>query len=320
MDVERVAEELYGLKPAEFVPARDRYVAEARKAKDAAAAKAVAALRRPALAAWAANLLARQKHQEAEQFLAVGETLREAHRTLDGEQLRSASRRRNQLVTALARTAAGLAKEAGQPVSDTVLHEIEQTLHGVLADQDVAEDWSRGRLVKVPEAAVGFGAVTPETAALARPSTAEPSPQGSRPEGKRKSDPGKKPGKKSAKEPGKSGVKSGRAEDARRRRELERARTIAGDAEAEAGRRERELAEARDTRRAAAEKAEATAERVRGLEHELREARQAKQEAGAAATMAAKAVTAAERALREARRTAEQAVRALRDMERQPEP
>ncbi|MET9728520.1 hypothetical protein [Streptomyces zaomyceticus] len=315
MDVERVAEELYGLKPAEFVPARDRYVAEARKAKDTAAAKAVAALRRPALAAWAANLLARQKHQEAEQFLAVGETLREAHRTLDGEQLRSASRRRNQLVTALARTAAGLAKEAGQPVSDTVLHEIEQTLHGVLADQDVAADWSRGRLVKVPEAAVGFGAVTPETAALARPSTAEPSPQGSRPEGKRKSDPGKK----SAKEPGKSGVKSGPAEDARRRRELERARTTAGDAEAEAGRRERELAEARDTRRAAAEKAEATAERVRGLEHELREARQAKQEAGAAATKAAKAVTAAERALREARRTAEQAVRALRDMERQPE-
>ncbi|MFB7540269.1 hypothetical protein ACFC0N_10290 [Streptomyces zaomyceticus] len=312
MDVERVAEELYGLKPAEFVPARDRYVAEARKVKDTAAAKAVAALRRPALAAWAANLLARQKHQEAEQFLAVGETLREAHRTLDGEQLRSASRRRNQLVTALARTAAGLAKEAGQPVSDTVLHEIEQTLHGVLADQDVAEDWSRGRLVKVPEAAVGFGAVTPETAALARPSTAEPSPQGSRPEGKRKSDPGKK----SAKEPGKSGP----AEDARRRRELERARTTARDAEAEAGRRERELAEARDTRRAAAEKAEATAERVRGLEHELREARQAKQEAGAAATKAAKAVTAAERALREARRTAEQAVRALRDMERQPEP
>lgn len=144
MDVERVAEELYGLKPAEFVPARDRYVAEAREAKDTAAAKAVAALRRPALAAWAANLLARQKRQEAEQFLAVGETLREAHRTLDGEQLRTASRQRNQLVTSLARTAADLAKEAGQPVSDTVLHEIEQTLHGVLADQDVAEEWSRG--------------------------------------------------------------------------------------------------------------------------------------------------------------------------------
>ncbi|MFH8712804.1 hypothetical protein [Streptomyces zaomyceticus] len=317
MDVERVAEELYGLKPAEFVPARDRYVAEAREAKDTAAAKAVAALRRPALAAWAANLLARQKRQEAEQFLAVGETLREAHRTLDGEQLRTASRQRNQLVTSLARTAADLAKEAGQPVSDTVLHEIEQTLHGVLADQDVAEEWSRGRLVKVPEVAVGFGAVTPEAAALARPSTAEPSPPESSPEEKRKSDPGKKPGKKPGKE---SGVKSGRDEDARRRRDLERARTTAGEAEAEAVRRERELAEARDARRVAGQEAEATAERVRGLEHELRETRQAKQEAGTAATKAAKAVTVAERAARQARRTAEQAARALRDMERQPEP
>ncbi|MFG2838096.1 hypothetical protein ACGFYE_24175 [Streptomyces zaomyceticus] len=317
MDVERVAEELYGLKPAEFVPARDRYVAEARKAKDTAAAKAVAALRRPALAAWAANLLARQKHREAEQFLAVGETLREAHRTLDGEQLRSASRRRNQLVTALARTAADLAKEAGQPVSDTVLHEIEQTLHGVLADQDVAEDWSRGRLVKVPEAAVGFGAVTPEAAAPARPSTAVASPQGSRPVKK----PGKKPGKKPAKEPGKKpAVKSGRDKDMRRRRDLERARTTVGETEAEAGRQERELARARDARRAAGEKAEAAAERVHGLEHELREARQAKQEAGAAATKSAEAVTAAERAARESRRAAEQAARALRDMERQSEP
>ncbi|MEV4941065.1 hypothetical protein [Streptomyces zaomyceticus] len=309
MDVERVAEELYGLKPAEFVPARDGYVAEARKAKDTAAAKAVAALRRPALAAWAANLLARQKHREVEQFLAVGETLREAHRTLDGEQLRSASRRRNQLVTALARTAADLAKEAGQPVSDTVLHEIEQTLHGVLADQDVAEEWSRGRLVKVPEAAVGFGAVTPEVTAPTRPSTAEASPQRSRPAKER----GKKPGKTSA-------VKSGRDEDMRRRHDLERARTTAGETEAEAGRQERELAEARDARRAAGEKAEAAAERVRGLEQELREARQAKQEAAAAATKSAKAVTAAERAARESRRAAEQAARALRDMERQSEP
>ncbi|MFI9297575.1 hypothetical protein [Streptomyces gardneri] len=72
----------------------------------------------------------------------LGETLREAHRTLDAEQLRTASRQQHQLVAALARTAAVLAREAGQSVSDTVLHEIEQTLHGVLADPDVADRWS----------------------------------------------------------------------------------------------------------------------------------------------------------------------------------
>ncbi|MEU7517516.1 hypothetical protein AB0B13_36715 [Streptomyces sp. NPDC042898] len=46
-------------------------------------------------------------------------------------------------------------------MSDTVLHEIEQALHGVLAHPDVADLWSKGRLVKTPEAAVGFAAVTP---------------------------------------------------------------------------------------------------------------------------------------------------------------
>ncbi|MFD9245597.1 hypothetical protein ACFV0D_27440, partial [Streptomyces sp. NPDC059556] len=163
MDVEEVAEELYGLRPAEFVAARDTYVARARAAKDARAAKAIAALRRPSLAAWAANRLARQRQPEAQQFLALGETLREAHRTLDAEQLRAASGQRQQLIAALARTAGALAGEAGLSVSDTVLHEIEQTLHGVLADRHLAEQWSRGRLVKTPEAVVGFPPVAPES-------------------------------------------------------------------------------------------------------------------------------------------------------------
>ncbi|MEU7517515.1 hypothetical protein AB0B13_36710 [Streptomyces sp. NPDC042898] len=99
MDVEEIAEELYELKPSDFVAARDRYVAEARRAKDPGVAKAIAALRRPALAVWAANLLARQRPEETGQFLTLGETLREAHRTLDADQLRAASRQQHQLVT-----------------------------------------------------------------------------------------------------------------------------------------------------------------------------------------------------------------------------
>ncbi|MGY3684755.1 hypothetical protein [Streptomyces sp. TE33382] len=172
MDVEEVAEELYGLKPAEFLAARDAYVAQARKAKDAAGAKAIAALRRPVLAAWAASILARQQPREADRFLALGESLREAHRTLDAEQLRAAGRQQHQLVTTLARTAADLARAAGQPVSGTVLHEIEQILHAVLAHPDLAEQWSRGRLVKVPSAAVGFADVAPRTLP-ARPDPAD---------------------------------------------------------------------------------------------------------------------------------------------------
>ncbi|MFF8602212.1 hypothetical protein ACF065_13670 [Streptomyces sp. NPDC015232] len=174
MDVERITQELYGLRPAEFAAARDAYVAEARRRKEPEAAKALAALRRPVLAAWAANLLARERPEEAERFLALGETLRVAHRMLDGERLREAAGKQHQLVATLARTAAELAAEAGQPVSDTVLAELEQTLHGVLAHPDVAREWARGRLVKVPEAAVDFTAVAPEEG------TAPPAPDRTR--------------------------------------------------------------------------------------------------------------------------------------------
>ncbi|MFD3665292.1 hypothetical protein ACFWVF_32615 [Streptomyces sp. NPDC058659] len=290
MDVEEITQELYGLKPSDFVAARDGYVVEARKAKDPEAAKAIAALRRPALAAWAANLLARQRPEETRQFLALGKTLREAHQTLDADQLRTASRQQHQLITALARTAAVLAQEAGQPVSDTVLHEIEQTLHGVLADPDVAEQWSKGRLVKTPEAAVDFADVAPE-AAPARPApTEQPVPK----------------------------TKSGRT--AARLRDLERARTTAEEADAEVGRRERELGKAHDAQETAEGNREEAVEWVRRLERELQGAQEAKAEAKRAEADAGTAVKSAERALREARRVAERAASAVERLEQQGEP
>ncbi|MGW2305071.1 hypothetical protein [Streptomyces sp. NPDC001809] len=315
MDVEEVADELYGLRPAEFVAARDTYVARARAAKDARAAKAVAALRRPSIAAWAANRLARQRQREAQQFLALGTTLREAHRTLDAEQLRAASAQRQELISALARTAAALAGEAGLSVSDTVQHEIEQTLHGVLADRDVAEQWVRGRLVRAPEAAVGFPEIAPE-AAPARggedPGSGDAGEgPGSEGEGAREEPAGAATGRPAPRR------KPARGEDARRRRARERARTEAVEADGEVARRERELAGAREARQAAVEEADASAERVGRLERELHEGRRARQEARTAATAAGKEVTAAEHAVREARRVAAQKAGALQDLERQ---
>ncbi|MFK0227088.1 hypothetical protein ACIQUL_15145 [Streptomyces sp. NPDC090303] len=278
MDVERITEELYGLKPGDFVAARDGYVAQARAAKDPAAAKAIAALRRPATAAWAANRLARERPREAERFLALGETLREAHRTLDAERLRAASREQHQLVAALARTAAELAGEAGQPVSDTVVREIEQTLHGVLAHGDVADRWAKGRLVKVPEAAVGFPTIDldadPPPPARAAPRPA-PNP------------------------------------------DLAKARAAAAEATAEVARCEREFDAAERSRQAAAAKAEEAAERVTRLETDLAEARRNRTEAEGAASRAATALTTAERALARSRRAADRATKTAEALEGQ---
>ncbi|MGW0122053.1 hypothetical protein [Streptomyces sp. NPDC003327] len=284
MDVEQIAGELYGLKPSEFTAARDAYVAEARRAKDTVAAKAIAALRKPALAAWAADLLARQRPEEAERFLALGEALREAHRTLDAERLRAASRQQHQLVATLARTAADLAREAGQPVSDAVLGEVEQTLHAVLAHPDVADLWAGGRLVKVPEAAVGFPDVSPEAV--------PPKPAREKAE-------------KVEKRAEKEAEKAEKEAEERRRRDLAAARAAAAAAAAaEVERCERALGEAREAERDAADRAEAATERVRALERDLEEARQGAQRAGADAAEAREARGAAETALSEARRAA----------------
>ncbi|MFI8511920.1 hypothetical protein ACIGHB_12415 [Streptomyces sp. NPDC085460] len=285
MNVERVIDELYGLRPSEFTAARDAYAAEARRAKDTRAAKTIAALRRPPLAVWAANLLARERPEEAERFLGLGEALREAHRTLDGEALREASRQRNRLVAALVRTTAGLAEEAGQHPSDAVLGDVETILHAVLALPDVAGPWAKGRLTAMPASAVGFPAAPegtpparPPAAARARKTPEEPAPARAR--------------------------KTPEAPAAAR---AEKARKAAAEAEATLVRRERERDTAREAEAAATEAARKAADRLRRAERERAEAEEAAAEADRAAAEAGTALRTADHALDEARAASERA-------------
>ncbi|MFE2156118.1 hypothetical protein ACFXAO_39490 [Streptomyces lavendulae] len=166
MDVESLAVELFGLRPAEFTAARDEYVVKARKAGDRELAAAIAALRKPTVAAWTAGLLARRRPKEAQSLIQLGEALRTAHRTLDARQLRQLSHDQHVVIQELARTARALAVDAGQAVSEPVLHEVEQILHAVLADPDVAAQWMAGRLVKAPDAALGFTGLEPAPGAV----------------------------------------------------------------------------------------------------------------------------------------------------------
>ena len=52
--------------------------------------------KKPSTAAWAVNQLVRHETEQVDQVLAVGEALREAQRTLDGEELRALTRQRRQ--------------------------------------------------------------------------------------------------------------------------------------------------------------------------------------------------------------------------------
>ncbi|WP_405921074.1 hypothetical protein [Streptomyces sp. NBC_00122] len=181
MDVEEVIDGLYALPPARFTAARDEAASRAKRAGDPAAGKRIAGLRRPTIAAWTSNTLVRAKPEEVEQFRQLGQALRAAHRSLDGEQLRDLSHQQHVVVGALAREALRLADEAGTPVSETVLREVEQILYAALADPEAAEAWASGRLAKAPKLPTEFPGVDADAVPPAKPASpvppASPEPQ-----------------------------------------------------------------------------------------------------------------------------------------------
>ncbi|MFJ9343057.1 hypothetical protein ACIRP0_27750 [Streptomyces sp. NPDC101733] len=161
VNVDAVMCELYGLVPAEFTAARDAHVSRARKEGRTGEAKQIAALRKPALAVWAANLLARHDPGQAARLLKLGEGLREAHRDLDGAVLRDLSHQQHGVIGAMVGEAARLAGQAGQDLSESVQRDLVQTLHGVLTDPKAGKAWREGVLAMAPDMTVGFTDLEP---------------------------------------------------------------------------------------------------------------------------------------------------------------
>jgi hypothetical protein len=146
VDLETVADELYGLQPAEFTSARDAQATAARKAGDRELAAAIKGLRRPTTSAWLANLLARTRSDQVAELLDMGEALRQAQASLSGDDLRRLSGQRHRVVSALAQEARRAAYEQGERVSDAVQQELEGTLEAALADPRAGEALQAGRL------------------------------------------------------------------------------------------------------------------------------------------------------------------------------
>ncbi|MFD6889402.1 hypothetical protein [Streptomyces sp. NPDC059957] len=290
MDVESVNLELLGLPPAEFTAARDERVTQARKAGNRELATAIAKLRKPTVAAWTAGLLARHRPKEAQQLLRLGEALRAAHRTLDGAQLRKLSHDQHMVIGHLARTARDLAAEAGQTVSEPVLHEVEQILHAVLADAEVAASWSAGRLVKTPDAAAGFTGLEPQPGATAPRKAEELHPPG--------------PAKARTPAPDTDGT----AEQAHRAR-LEAARAESAETQAEAERLEAGQAAARDLVDSTAASVAAAEEQTRAAAEQLETARTAHADAAARLRQAERAAAKASRRAETAARNVEKLTR-----------
>jgi hypothetical protein len=174
MDLAQVADELYGLSPAEFRAARDERVARARAAGDRVLAAAIGKLRRPTVSAWLVNQLAREAGDDLARLAGLGEQLREAQRAFAGERLRELSAPRREQVSALVRQAKRLAAAAGQAVSAQHEREVAATLEAALADPGAAEAVRSGWLAS-PLSHVGLGEGGPEQA-LAIPAAAAAPP------------------------------------------------------------------------------------------------------------------------------------------------
>lgn len=148
MELAEAAEEVYSLRPDEFIPRRDELAAEAKQAGDRALSTAVKKLPKPTAAAWVVNMLVRHDADQVEQVLQLGSALRAAQASLAGEDLRQLGRQRRQLTAAVTRQARALAAELGQNVGEPVAQQVEETLHAAMIDEDAAAAVRTGLLTK----------------------------------------------------------------------------------------------------------------------------------------------------------------------------
>jgi hypothetical protein len=175
-----VADELYGLPPAEFTAARDERARAAKAAGRREDAAAIRKLTRPTTSAWLVNQLSREASDGLGRLFEVADALQEAQRTLAGDRLRELSAQRRQVVTVLLPVAAAVADRAGQPASPAVLEEVRATLEAAVADNG-ARDAVRSGMLTRALAYAGLGEVDlTAAAALAPAKLAESAPRPAR--------------------------------------------------------------------------------------------------------------------------------------------
>jgi hypothetical protein len=171
-EFDEVADELYGLALADFTAARTAAVAKAKQDGNAELARRIGELRKPVMAGWIANQLVRAYPDEVAKLAALGATLRDAMRRLDGEELRQAAGQQQQAVYGLVQRAEKLTP---QGISAEAKRGLEQTLHAALVDPGVADALMAGRLTGplsrsgFPDIVVGDLAAVPTGPSISRP-------------------------------------------------------------------------------------------------------------------------------------------------------
>jgi hypothetical protein len=265
--VEQAARELYALPPGEFTRARDARVKELRSDGDRDAAAAVKALRKPTVAAWALNQLARSRAADVKRLVEAGERLRSAQEELlgggDRAAFQEAAIAERDLVAGLTADATTLASEAGER-GGGLREKVAETLHAAALDEKTAEELRAGRLTREREAIGGFGAPGGGPAPAPSPAKRKKAPRA----------PAKGSGEES--ESRKRAAAAAKTDERHARRELEAA--------------EKAVQHAQERAEAARVHAEEAAERAKTTAERLKEAKKAETAARKAHTRAAKAL------------------------------
>jgi hypothetical protein len=275
--VNQAADELYGLPPGEFTRARDTRAKEVRKDGDREAADAIKALRKPTVAAWALNQLARRRAKDVKRLVKAGEDLRAAQQELlaggDRGAFQEVAAKERELVADLSSDASAMATEAGERGSG-LQEKIAETLHAAALDEGAAEELSAGRLVREREAIGGFGGAGDGPAPSPRNAKAKPK------------------GKSAEKSPSKAARGKASAEQ---RQRLSAARTDERHARRELDAAARALEHAQERADAAEAAAAEAAKRARTTKERLQEAKRAAAAAKKAHGRAKRALETAEK-------------------------
>lgn len=146
-----------------------------RSSGDKAAAKAIAALRKPTRGAWLVNVLVNREPAQVAEVFGLGEELARAHRDADAAELRRLSAMRTAVIDSLTRRALALGVEQGYSAPDAVRQEVAETLQAAMADPALADRVSAGTLIATVRAA-GFGPADVFAPALAEVIPLRPGP------------------------------------------------------------------------------------------------------------------------------------------------
>ncbi|GAB3285097.1 hypothetical protein GCM10027449_29740 [Sinomonas notoginsengisoli] len=302
MDLAAIAAELYALAPAKFTASRNAQAKQVLADGQPLLSKQIAKLPKPSAAAWAVNVLARQRPDQLAEVLDVGAALREAQEDLDPQRMRELGQRRNALLSKVVQEARAASAGLDVKVSDAAASELDQTLRAATADPRAAEALRSGLLVRPLvsnglepvdlEGALAVPGAVPELAPVVKRGT--PRPEEATATAATRSAAADRARKKS--------------EEAARRRERESAEAELRDAERSQSEAEAELADADAQARAAAARASNVADelaelrrRADKLEQDLEAAKREESHAGRARRLAERLVEQERRAVGSAR-------------------